>query len=55
MLQQRDDGLRIVNILADGVSDLALKRAAYQQAFSDGGTIDDLTRQLLDEADGLVR
>ncbi len=48
---QLGDGMRIVNILADGVSDLALKRAEYQRVFRDGGSIDDLIGQLADEAD----
>lgn len=42
VLHERDGEWRIVNILADGVSDLALKRAQYQRIFSDGGTIDDV-------------
>jgi phospholipid transport system substrate-binding protein len=41
LLHETDQGWRIVNILADGVSDLALKRAEYQQAL-EKGTIDDL-------------
>ncbi len=37
LLQQEDTGWRIINIIADGVSDLALKRAEYQRLFASGG------------------
>jgi phospholipid transport system substrate-binding protein len=37
LLQQDETGWRIVNIVADGVSDLALKRAEYQRLFASGG------------------
>ena len=37
LLQQRDRGWQIINIVADGVSDLALKRAEYQRVFASGG------------------
>ncbi len=37
LLQQSEQGWRIVNIVADGVSDLALKRAEYQRLFASGG------------------
>jgi phospholipid transport system substrate-binding protein len=37
LLQQDEKGWRIVNIVADGVSDLALKRAEYQRLFASGG------------------
>ena len=36
-LQRRGDEWKIINIIADGVSDLALKRAEYQRLFSSGG------------------
>jgi phospholipid transport system substrate-binding protein len=36
-LQQEPDGWRIINIIADGVSDLALKRAEYQRVLAGGG------------------
>lgn len=49
VLQRRDGPWRIVNIVADGVSDLALKRAEYQQILNDG-SIDDLIRHVLDQA-----
>lgn len=46
MLQQGQDGSwRIVNIVADGVSDLALKRAEYQRVLA-SGTIEDLIRHV---------
>lgn len=37
LLQQDEQGWRIINIVADGVSDLALKRAEYQRVFTSGG------------------
>jgi phospholipid transport system substrate-binding protein len=37
VLHEAADGWRIVNIVADGVSDLALKRAEYQRLFGSGG------------------
>ena len=37
LLQQDAGGWRIVNIVADGVSDLALKRAEYQRLYTSGG------------------
>jgi len=37
LLQDGPQGWRIINIVADGVSDLALKRAEYQRVFADGG------------------
>jgi phospholipid transport system substrate-binding protein len=37
LLHERPDGWRIINIVADGVSDLALKRAEYQRVFGNGG------------------
>jgi phospholipid transport system substrate-binding protein len=37
LLQQDETGWRIINIVADGVSDLALKRAEYQRVFASGG------------------
>ena len=37
LLQQDEKGWRIINIVADGVSDLALKRAEYQRVFASGG------------------
>lgn len=40
-----DDGWKIINILADNVSDLALKRAEYRRVLQDG-TIDELITEL---------
>jgi phospholipid transport system substrate-binding protein len=37
LLQQNGDDWKIINIVADGVSDLALKRAEYQRLFASGG------------------
>jgi len=37
LLQRDEPGWRIINIVADGVSDLALKRAEYQRVFTSGG------------------
>ena len=45
MLEQKDGAWRIINIIADGVSDLALKRAEYQRILG-SGSIDDLIKQL---------
>jgi len=45
LLQQEDGAWRIINIIADGVSDLALKRAEYQRVLA-SGTIDDLIKHV---------
>jgi phospholipid transport system substrate-binding protein len=45
VLQRKEGRWLIVNIVADGVSDLALKRAEYQRVLSTG-TIDDLIEHL---------
>jgi len=37
LLQNEDSDWRIVNVIADGVSDVALKRAEYQAVFDSGG------------------
>jgi phospholipid transport system substrate-binding protein len=37
LLEQQGGEWKIINIVADGVSDLALKRAEYQRVFSSGG------------------
>jgi len=37
LLQQDGDDWKIINIVADGVSDLALKRAEYQRVYAGGG------------------
>ena len=51
-LHDRRGAWQIVNILADGVSDLALKRAEYRRFLTDG-TIDDLIAQLVEQTDNL--
>lgn len=45
LLHETDAGWRIINILADQVSDLALKRAEYQRVLS-AGSIDDLLAEI---------
>ena len=45
LLQQSEQGWRIINVIADGVSDLALKRAEYSRVFTSGG-IDGLVAEL---------
>jgi phospholipid transport system substrate-binding protein len=45
MLEQKDGAWRIINIIADGVSDLALKRAEYQRIVG-SGSLDDLIKEL---------
>jgi phospholipid transport system substrate-binding protein len=45
VLQHGTAGWRIINIVADGVSDLALKRAEYQRVLA-GGTLDTLIAEL---------
>ncbi|WP_082889570.1 ABC transporter substrate-binding protein [Methylomonas koyamae] len=37
MMKKKDDGWRIINIIADGVSDLALKRSEYTRVLSREG------------------
>jgi phospholipid transport system substrate-binding protein len=54
LLQQHDGEWRIINIVADGVSDLALKRAEYQRVLA-GGTVDDLIRYIEDQTARLER
>jgi phospholipid transport system substrate-binding protein len=54
VLQQDEQGWRIINIVADGVSDLALKRAEYQRLFASGG-IDGLIAELEAQAQRLTR
>src|SRR5690606_41279637 len=45
VLHETADGWKIVNILADNVSDLALKRAEYRRLLTDG-TVDDVIAEL---------
>lgn len=54
VLHEHDGVWQIVNIVADGVSDLALKRAEYQRILAKG-TIDDLIRHLHEQAAHLQR
>ena len=51
-LQERDGAWTIVNVIADGVSDLALKRAEYRRVLADG-SLDDLIDHLNGQADDL--
>jgi phospholipid transport system substrate-binding protein len=50
LLQQGSGGWRIINIVADGVSDLALKRAEYQRILA-SGTLDTLIAELESQAE----
>jgi phospholipid transport system substrate-binding protein len=52
LLQQDGDDWKIINIVADGVSDLALKRAEYQRVFANGG-IEGLIAELEQQTDRL--
>ena len=54
LLQQDEQSWRIINIIADGVSDLALKRAEYQRVFASGG-IDGLIAELDEQTQRLAR
>lgn len=54
LLQQDGGNWRIINIIADGVSDLALKRAEYQRVFASGG-IDGLIAELEEQTERLGR
>jgi phospholipid transport system substrate-binding protein len=53
VLEESAAGWRIVNIFADGVSDLALKRAEYQRILAQG-SIEDLIVHITAQADDLV-
>lgn len=52
VLAERDGRWRIINIVADGVSDLALKRAEYTRILDDGG-IDALVAELRAQVDAM--
>ena len=52
LLQRDGEQWRIINIVADGVSDLALKRAEYQRVFASGG-IEGLIAELEQQTDRL--
>jgi phospholipid transport system substrate-binding protein len=52
LLHETEEGWKIINIFADQVSDLALKRAEYARVLS-SGTIDDLIAELESQANEL--
>lgn len=52
VLHERDARWQIVNIVADGVSDLALKRAEYTRILEDGD-LDDLIGELESQVDAM--
>ena len=52
LLQPNGGDWKIINIVADGVSDLALKRAEYQRLFASGG-IEGLIAELEQQTDRL--
>ncbi len=54
VLHEVDGGWKIINILADRVSDLALKRAEYRRLLADG-TIEDVIAALERQADDAQR
>ena len=54
LLQQVDANWKIINIVADGVSDLALKRAEYQRLFASGG-IDGVIAELEQQTQRMKR
>jgi phospholipid transport system substrate-binding protein len=54
LLQPDGADWRIINVVADGVSDLALKRAEYQRVFAAGG-IEGLIAELEQQAQRLER
>jgi phospholipid transport system substrate-binding protein len=54
LMQQDGASWKIINIVADGVSDLALKRAEYQRLFASGG-IQGLIAELEEQAERLER
>lgn len=53
LLQQGAQGWRIVNIVADGVSDLALRRAEYQRLYA-SGALEGLLAELAAQTERLV-
>lgn len=52
LLQQESGGWRIINIVADGVSDLALKRSEYQRVLANG-SLDSLITELESQTERL--
>lgn len=51
VLHATDDGWRIVNITADGVSELALKRGQFSRVLADGGAAALLERLAVEQAE----
>lgn len=54
LLHHDDGGWKIINILADNVSDLALKRAEYHKVL-ESGSIDDLIKHVENQAEQAAR
>ena len=54
VLRSGDEGWKIINVVADGVSDLALKRAEYQRIISEQD-FDALIAELKDQAQRLLQ
>ena len=54
LLEKDGESWRIINIVADGVSDLALKRAEYQRVFAGGG-IEGLIAELEQQTERLQK
>ncbi|HEY5623242.1 MAG TPA: ABC transporter substrate-binding protein [Gammaproteobacteria bacterium] len=52
LLHETGDGWRIINVVADGVSDLALKRAEYRAVLDEGG-VEALLEHLDEQIDAL--
>lgn len=52
VLAERDGRWQIINIVADGVSDLALKRAEYTRILGDGG-IDDVIAEIESQVEAM--
>lgn len=50
MMKKKDDGWRIINIIADGVSDLALKRSEYTSVLNKDG-FDTLIAKITEKID----
>jgi phospholipid transport system substrate-binding protein len=53
LMQPSEQGWRIVNIVADGVSDLALKRAEYQRLYA-SGALEGLLAELAEQTERLL-
>ncbi len=54
LLHREDGGWKIINILADNVSDLALKRAEYHEVL-ENGSVDDLIEHVEKQAEEAAR